>query len=113
MYGLHMGDGREPPKPTPARMALAANVKHLMDNYPKGFDKGITAPELEKGCGISAKTIRRIINPYEDIDPRLGTLDAIAWFFQVPTAELIRPRDLLHRTEPPNPRPTAPVKRKT
>lgn len=108
-----MGDGKEPPKPTPARMALAANVKHLMSNYFKGFDKGINAPELAKGSGISAKTINRITDPYSDIDPRLGTLDAIAWFFQIPTAELLRPRDLLQRTETPIPVKPVPLKRKS
>lgn len=79
-------------KPTAARFALAANVKHLMDSYSKGFAVGLSPVELEKGCGVSAKTIRRIINPYSDTGPSLESIDQIAAFFHVEAWELLRPR---------------------
>lgn len=71
---------------------MAANIKHLMDNYSKGFAVGLTPVELEKGCGVSAKTIKRIVNPYSDISPNLESIDAIAAFFRVEAWELLRPR---------------------
>lgn len=80
------------PRTTVARFALASNVKHLMDNYSKGFEVGLSPVELEKGCGVSAKTIRRIINPYSDTGPNLESIDLIAAFFHVESWELLRPR---------------------
>lgn len=85
------GDGGRA-KPTKARFALASNVRHLMDNYSKGFEVGLNPPELEKGCGVSAKTIRRIIDPYSDHTPNLDNIDRLAEFFGVATWELLRPR---------------------
>jgi hypothetical protein len=87
-----MGGDEAKAKPTRARFALAANVKHLMDNYSKGFAVGLTPVELEKGCGVSAKTIRRIIDPYSDTGPNLETIDQIAIFFRIEAWELLRPR---------------------
>lgn len=108
-YGLPMGDEALRGKPTAARFALAANVKHLMDNYSKGFDVGLSPAELEKGSGVSAKTIRRIINPYSDTGPSLETIDQIAAFFRVESWELLRPRTAVLQvnvpevTPPPRP----------
>lgn len=82
----------EAPTPTEARFALASNVKHLMQVYSKGFGVGISAIELEKGCGVSHKTIKRIIDPYSDTGPNLDSIDRIAAFFRVETWELLRPR---------------------
>lgn len=87
-----MSNGAEKAKPTVARFALASNVKHLMDNYSKGFAVGLSPVELGKGCGVDAKTIRRIINPYSDTGPSLESIDLIASFFQVESWELLRPR---------------------
>lgn len=105
-----MAEGSKGGKPTVARFALAANVKHLMDAYSKGFDIGLTPVELEKGSGVSAKTIRRLINPYSDIIPNLETIDMIAAFFNVESWELLRPRTpLLHSNAvvvPPAPKPS-------
>lgn len=75
-----------------ARFALASNLRHLMENYSKGFAVGLSPVELEKGCGVSAKTIRRIINPYSDTGPNLESIDQIAAFFRVDSWELLRPR---------------------
>ena len=88
---LPMGTGREP-KPTKARFALAANVRHLMDSYSKGFDVGLSPAELERGCGVSHKTIKRIIDPYSDTGPSLDSIDRIALFFRVEPWELLRAR---------------------
>lgn len=96
-------------KPTAARFALAANVKHLMDTFSKGFDVGLTPVELEKGSGVSAKTIRRIINPYSDTGPSLETIDQLGAFFRVESWQLLMPRTpMLQRgmtevTLPPKP----------
>lgn len=87
-----MGDQPARGKPTRARFALASNVKHLMDNYSKGFAVGLSPVELEKGSGVSAKTIRRIIDPYSDTGPNLETIDQIAAFFHVDAWELLRTR---------------------
>lgn len=88
----HMAAGAARGKPSAARFALAANVTHLMKNYSKGFAVGLSAVELEKGSGVSAKTIRRLINPYDDVIPNLETIDMLADFFQVESWELLRPR---------------------
>jgi hypothetical protein len=79
-------------KPTAARFALASNIKHLMDTYSKGFAVGISPSELQKGSGVNAKTIRRVINPYSDTGPSLETIDALADFFHVQSWELLVPR---------------------
>jgi transcriptional regulator with XRE-family HTH domain len=80
-----------------------------MDNYSKGFAVGITPTELEKGSGVSSKTIRRIINPYSDTGPSLESIDALASFFQIEAWELLRPRPAtLQRIDPqPPPSPRA------
>lgn len=91
-YTLPMAAEGSRGRPTAARFALAANVKHLMDTYSKGFAVGISPSELQKGSGVSAKTIRRIINPYSDTGPSLGTIDALAEFFRVHSWELLLPR---------------------
>lgn len=91
-YVPPMGNGGARGKPSTARFALAANVKHLMDTYSKGFAVGLSPVELEKGCGVSAKTIRRIINPYSDTGPSLESIDLIAAFFKVEAWELLMPR---------------------
>lgn len=82
-----------PPKPTKARFALAANVKDLMARYNKGFGLGIEAVELAQGSGLSAKTIRRILDPYNDKSPNLETIDALADFFRLESWELLKPRE--------------------
>ena len=87
------------PKPTAARFALASNLKHLMDNYPMGFLRGITPPKLAAGCKLqglelSVKTIRRMLNPYDDVSPNLDSIDAAAAFFKVTTWDMLQPRQL-------------------
>jgi transcriptional regulator with XRE-family HTH domain len=90
-----MGDDpKGPPKPTKARFALAANLKELMSRHQHGWLVGITAAQLEEGCGVSAKTIRRILDPYSDISPNLDTLDALAAIFKVETGDLLKPQRL-------------------
>lgn len=107
-----MGDGDQKGKPTAARFSLAANVKHLMDTYSKGFDVGLTPVELEKGCKgrVSAKTVRRIINPYSDTGPRLESIDVLAEFFGVEAWMLLRARTPMLQsngaTLPPAPKPS-------
>lgn len=104
-----MGERGQKAKPTVARFALAANVKHLMVAYSKGFEVGLSPVELAKGCGVSAKTIHRIINPYSDTGPGLESIDLIAAFFRVESWELLRPRPSLvvsgvaEVTPPPKP----------
>lgn len=87
-----MPDGNGRAKPTKARFALAANVRHLMLAYSKGFAVGLTPSELAKGSTVSAKTIRRLLDPYSDHTPTLDSVDLIAEFFMVETWELLRPR---------------------
>ena len=87
------GDTKGPPKPTPARFALAANLKELMDGYRLGFVTGINAPLLEKGCGVSAKSIRRMLDPYEEVSPGLDNIDTLSHFFGISTWELLKPRE--------------------
>lgn len=81
------------PRPTKARFALAENVKELMRLYNKGFGTGIEPVELAEGSGISAKTIRRVLNPYDEHVPNLETIDALAAFFRISADDLIKPRD--------------------
>lgn len=87
-----MRHGEGGAQPTKARFALAMNVAHLMATYSKGFDVGLTPVEMEKGCGVSAKTIRRILDPYSRHTPKLDNLDRIGAFFNVETWELLRAR---------------------
>lgn len=64
-----------------------------MQGYQLGFLTGINPPQLEQGCGVSAKTILRILDPYSDVSPRLDNLDTLAAFFGLATWELLKPRD--------------------
>ena len=80
------------PKPTEARFALSRNLRFLMENYTEGFKRGISSRELEKRCGVSYKTIDRMLNPYEKHGPNLDSMDPVAHFFRVPTWELLVPR---------------------
>lgn len=99
-YGERMGeDPKGPPKPTKARFALAANLKELMAGYQHGWLRGITPVQLEEGSGISAKTIRRLLDPYNDISPNLDTLDAIAAIFNVETGDLLKPQQFQPRVQ--------------
>lgn len=86
-----MGEG--PPKPTPARFALAENLKLLMGNYwnPYAERTGISSRELAKALGgdISYKTIDRMLDPYEEVVPKLDSMDAVAHFFRVETFRLL------------------------
>lgn len=79
------------PKPTRARLALASNVRQLMENYSSGFTRGISSRELAKQIPVSYKTIDRIKKPDSEIEPNLETLDAIADFFGVETWQLLLP----------------------
>lgn len=108
---LPMGERPIKAKPTVARFALASNVRHLMETYSKGFAVGLSPVELAKGCGVSAKTIRRIVNPYSDTGPGLESIDLIAAFFRVEAWELLMPRaSALQRTEAEVTRPPKPSK---
>lgn len=93
-YGQTVSDDQKkgPPKPTPARFALAGNLRELMDLYNKGFGTGVSATEVQKGSGVHAKTVRRILDPYNAISPNLETIDALAAFFRVDSWEMIQPR---------------------
>jgi hypothetical protein len=82
-----------PPKPTKARFALASNVKDLMASYNKGFAVGIEPVELAQGAGLSAKTVRRLLDPFNDKSPNLDTIDAVAAFFRMGSWDLLKPRD--------------------
>lgn len=95
-YVAPMGDDKNGlPKPTRARFAVADNLRYLMANYQHGFLTGLTPEELELGLAkaVSAKTIRRIRNPYDATSPNLETIDILAAFFKVAAWDLIRPRD--------------------
>jgi len=120
LYPVSTGDKDEEkpgvPKPTAARFALAANLNHLMDNYVMGFEKGITPPQLAKGCRqknlrVSVKTIRRMKNPYETHSPNLDSIDAVAAFFNVTAWDMVTPRagqkPLMQGTERPMAEPPA------
>ena len=89
-----MAEGNDRTKPTEARFALAENVKHLMATYQRGFAVGLNAPSLEKELkgGVSAKTIKRMLDPYSPVSPNLDNVDLVANFFGVPTWELLRRR---------------------
>ena len=77
------------PKPNPARMALASNLRHLMDAYHLG--RGISSRGIEALTSVSYKTVDRILDPYHDVSPNLGSLDELAAFFRVETWQLLQP----------------------
>lgn len=77
--------------PTPARLALAENVAHLMAHYLAGFAVGIKPPELAKQTGINARTIKRMLDPYSGHSTTLDSMDAVASFFRIETWQLLRP----------------------
>lgn len=97
-------------KPTQARFAIAQNVNFLMENYLGGFQRGIKSRELGKRCGVSYKTIDRLVDPYNDINPNLDTLDALARFFGLETWQLLKPNPLL-RSGSDDPNPVVPKQR--
>lgn len=88
--GLRKG----PPKPTAARRALAINLKHLRLNYQHGFLKGLTPEQLAEGLNqaLSAKTIRRLEDQFNDTSPNLDTIDILAHFFGAQSWDLIQPQ---------------------
>ena len=104
-----MSDLPSKAKPTASRFAVAANVKHLMENYQEGFQRGLTTRRLEKKCGVSYKTLDRLLDPYADTGPSLDTLDAIARFFGLETYELLKPHPLAaaHKTPDGKPSPAS------
>ena len=89
-----MGAKDEKTKPTEARFALAENVKHLMATYQRGFSVGLNAQALERELRgeVSAKTIKRMTDPYSPVSPNLDNIDLIAIFFGIQTWELLRRR---------------------
>lgn len=88
------------PKPSPARFALANNLRHYMGEFRKGHIKGLSSRELAAqmtaagGDVISYKTVDRLLNPYDETakSPRLETIDALASFFEVDSWEMLKPR---------------------
>ena len=91
-------------KPTQARFAIAQNVRYLMEHHREGYAVGLSSRQLEARCGVSYKTIDRLTDPYNDINPNLDTLDAIALFFGIETWQLLKPNPLLQSsTKPPSP----------
>lgn len=97
-----MKEDEERIRPSPARLALAENLAHLMAHYLAGFAVGIKAPELAKATGINARTIKRMLDPYSVHSTRLDSMDAVAGFFRVETWQLLRPLPKaiqLHATE--------------
>ena len=85
-------------KPTQARFAIAQNVRYLMDHHREGYAIGLSSRKLEARCGVSYKTIDRLTDPYNDINPNLDTLDAIAVFFGIETWQLLKANPLLQRS---------------
>lgn len=88
------GVRKGPPKPTAARRALAVNLKDLRENYRHGFLKGLTPEQLAEGVefSVSAKTIKRLEDQFNDHSPNLDTIDILAHFFGAKTWDLIQPR---------------------
>lgn len=85
-----MGDG--PPKPTPARVAIAENLKKLMAEYITDTGKeGISPRDLEKltAGAVGYKTVQRLLDTYNDVSPTLESLDTIAHFFGIDTFKLL------------------------
>lgn len=86
---LVMGEG--PPKPTPARLAIAENLKKLMGEYVTETGKeGLSSRDLaSRASGVSYKTIQRLLNPNFPASPTLDSLDAVADFFRIETFKLL------------------------
>lgn len=94
-YAVGMEEGpKGPPKPTPARFALAANLLRLKENFRIAayLEPGISAPQLEQATGVSAKTINRMLDAYEGVSPNLDNIEALAYFFGVNTWDLLTPQ---------------------
>jgi transcriptional regulator with XRE-family HTH domain len=94
-YVRSMGkEGESGPEPTDARSALAHNLRDLMKHYRMegGFEIGISSRQLEAKCGVSYKTIDRMLNPYTEHGPNFDSLDTVAAFFKVPTWKMLVPR---------------------
>ena len=90
--GHHLGmrkTATKVPKPTPARMALASNLRHLMAAYQLG--RGISSRGIASHTGLSYKTVDRMLDPYHDVSPNLASLDELAAFFRVESWQLIQP----------------------
>lgn len=81
-------------------MAVASNIRHLMENYTEGYKRGISSRELAKKIAVSYKTIDRAKQPYSETGPNLDTLDEIAAFFKLQTWQLLLPAH--HETTGPN-----------
>lgn len=100
--GTLKGMGKGLPKPTPARFAIAENLKRLMAQYrdPDSGVKGIGSRELARHAPeISYKTIDRMLNPYHPTAPNLDSLDSVSHFFKVDTFELLVRRPMLQGSE--------------
>jgi len=83
-------------RPTRARLALAANIKRLLEVA------GNPSPaKWGKAAQIGRKTAERLMDPYSDISPKLETIDLVAEYFQVETWELLR----RHPLAPQDPTP--------
>ena len=82
---------KAPPKPTPARIAIAENLRKMMDEYvTETGQEGISPRELEAlAPWVSYKTVQRLLNPYHPMSPKLESLDDVAWFFGVDTFKLM------------------------
>ena len=106
-----MSDRPSKGKPSVSRLAVAANVRHLMDHHQEGFQRGLTTRRLERKCGVSYKTLDRLLDPYADTGPSLDTLDSLARFFGLETYELLKPHPLAAPHKPPEAR-SPPVGRK-
>lgn len=103
--GTLKGMGEGLPKPTPARFAVAENLRRLMREYrdPESGVKGLSSRQLAaKAPQVSYKTIDRLLDPYHDSSPRLDSLDAIAHFFEIDTFQLMLPqrRPMVSGSEP-------------
>lgn len=61
---------------------LAKNLKDIR------LQNGLTQSDLAQACCISTFTVRRIENPQSNFCPQLDTIFKLAWFFNVPIAEL-------------------------
>lgn len=80
-----MGNGHKgPPKPTPARFAIAENLRQLMEIH-----QFRTPREVEAASGVSYKTVQRLLKPYDKHSPNLDSLDQIAYFFKLDTFKLL------------------------
>lgn len=100
-----MGDApkKGPPKPTPARIAIAENLRKLMAEYVTDTgQEGISPRELEAlAPWVSYKTVQRLLDPYHEVSPKLESLDDIAHFFGVDTFKLmVRRKTAISGSEP-------------